>query len=369
MSIRGARSQSDPRFDESARHYDALLFLSFGGPEGMDDVMPFLENVTRGRNVPRERLLEVAEHYHHYGGVSPINRQNRDLIAALEADLAAHGIELPIYFGNRNWTPFVGDTIARMKADGVRRALVFATSAFSSYSGCRQYRENVIDAMAALGLTDDDIAFDKLRVFYNHPGYIGPMARLVRQALDRFPADRRGEVEVVFTAHSIPLAMARNCAYEAQLREACRLVAEAIGITNWRLCYQSRSGPPQVPWLEPDILDVLDELHAAGRDDVVVSPIGFISDHLEVLYDLDDEARAKADALGMRMVRGATVGTDPEFVAMIRQLIEERMTDRPVRLALGLRGPNHDVCPVNCCLTGAPARPSAQPAAVAVRGD
>ncbi len=369
MSIRGADGQADPRFDEAARHYDALLFLSFGGPEGMDDVMPFLENVTRGRNVPHERLLEVAEHYYHYGGVSPINQQNRDLIAALEADLAAHDIDLPIYFGNRNWTPFVGDTIARMKADGVRRALVFATSAFSSYSGCRQYRENVVDAMAALGLTDDDIAFDKLRVFYNHPGYVGTMSRLVRQALDRFPADHRDAVEVVFTAHSIPMAMARNCAYEAQLREACRLVAEEVGIARWRLCYQSRSGPPQVPWLEPDILDVLDDLHAAGRDDVVVSPIGFISDHLEVLYDLDDEAKAKADDLGMRMVRGATVGADPEFVGMIRRLIEERMTEQPVRLALGVRGPNHDVCPVNCCLSGATARPPVHAAAMAAGAD
>lgn len=367
MSIRGAQSQADPRFDEPARGYDALLLLSFGGPEGMDDVMPFLENVTRGRNVPRERLLEVAEHYYHYDGVSPINRQNRDLIAALGSDLAAHGIDLPIYFGNRNWTPFVGDTIARMKADGVRRALVFATSAFSSYSGCRQYREDVVDAMAALGLTDDDIVFDKLRVFYNHPGYVGTMARLVRQALDEFPAERRDEVEVVFTAHSIPEAMARNCAYEAQLREACRLVADDVGSAHWRLCFQSRSGPPQVPWLEPDILDVLDELHAAGRNDVVVSPIGFISDHLEVLYDLDDEARAKADDLGMRMVRGATVGADPEFVAMIRRLVVERMTDNPGRLALGVRGPNHDICPVNCCLSGATARPPA-PAAPVIAG-
>jgi ferrochelatase len=365
MSIYGARGQTDPRFDEPSRAYDALLFLSFGGPEGMADVMPFLENVTRGRNVPRERLLEVAEHYHHFGGVSPINRQNRELIASLEADLAAHSIDLPIYFGNRNWTPFVADTVARMQADGVKRALVLVTSAFSSYSGCRQYRENVIGALDELGLSESDIAFDKIRVFYNHPGYVRPMARLVGEALAQFPAEARGEVEVVFTAHSIPEAMARNCAYEAQLLEACRLVADEAGAARWRLCFQSRSGPPQVPWLEPDILDVLEELHEAGRNDVVVSPIGFISDHLEVLYDLDDEAAAKAQALGMRMVRAGTVGADPAFVAMIRQLILERMTDHPERLALGGRGPNHDVCPVNCCLSGAPARAAARPAAVA----
>lgn len=360
MSINGAQTPDAPRFDESGHDYDALLFLSFGGPEGMDDVIPFLENVSRGRHIPRERLLEVAEHYYHYGGVSPINAQNRALIAALEAELDAHGLTLPIYFGNRNWHPMLADTLRRMQDDGVKRALVFATSAFSSYSGCRQYRENVVNALLELG--EHEIAFDKIRVFYNHPGYVRPMAETIRAALASFPDERRAGVEVVFTAHSIPESMACNCDYEVQLQEACRLVAEEAGVANWRLCYQSRSGAPHIPWLEPDIIDQLDMLHEAGSNDVIVSPIGFISDHLEVLYDLDDEAKHHADDLGMTMVRGATVGTDPEFVSMIRELIVERMTNNPERRALGLRGPNHDICPVNCCLSGA-GRPAASAAA------
>ncbi len=364
MSIYGAQALNAPRFDDAARDYDALLVLSFGGPEGHDEVMPFLENVTRGRNIPRERLEEVAEHYHHFGGVSPINAQNRALIAALEDELDAHGIDLPIYFGNRNWAPFVTDTVCRMRDDGVRRALVFVTSAFSSYSGCRQYREDVIRAIEEVG--GDAVAFDKIRVFYNHPGFVGPMAARVREALGRFPEERRAAVDVVFTAHSIPLAMARGCAYEAQLREACGLVAAAAGTANYRLAYQSRSGSPRVPWLEPDILDELDALHGAGRDDVIVAPIGFISDHMEVLFDLDEEATQRAGELGMRMVRAGTVGIDAAFVAMIRELIAERMSADPTRPALGSRGANHDICPVNCCLRGEGRPAAATPAAAAV---
>lgn len=362
MSIHGAQTPDAPRFDDAARHYDALLLLSFGGPEAPADVMPFLENVTRGRNVPRERLLEVAEHYHHFGGVSPINAQNRALIAAIEADLAGNGIPLPVYFGNRNWQPLVTDTVRRMRDDGIRRALVFATSAFSSYSGCRQYRGDVGAALVAIG---GGIEFDKIRVFFNHPGFVELMAERVGDALASFPADRRAEVEVVFTAHSIPTAMARVCAYEAQLRDASRLVSEAAGIARWRLAYQSRSGAPSVPWLEPDILDELDALHAIGRDEVIVAPIGFISDHLEVLFDLDEEAAQRASELGMTMRRAGTVGVHPRFVAMVRELIAERMAATPDRLALGGRGPNHDICPMNCCLSGV-SRPTAirQPAVV-----
>jgi ferrochelatase len=350
MGLIGAPLHAAPRFDNEARAYDALLVLSFGGPEGMADVMPFLENVTRGRGVPRERLLEVAEHYAHFGGVSPINAQNRALIEALDAELTAHGHHLPIYFGNRNWEPFLTDTMAQMRDDGVQRALVFVTSAFSSYSGCRQYREDIVTAIDALGGDAPD--FEKIRVFYNHPGFLAPVAELVRQALDRFPAERRDDVEVVFTAHSIPLSMARNCAYEAQLKDAMTIVAGMLGIRNYRLCYQSRSGAPHIPWLEPDILDVLDELHAAGRNDVVVCPLGFISDHLEVLFDLDEEGAERAGQLGMTYVRAATVGTHPRFVAMIRELIEERIMANPVRLTLGDRPPVHDNCPLNCCLPG-----------------
>jgi ferrochelatase len=349
MSIYGAQSADAALYDDAASDYDAILVLSFGGPEAPDEVMPFLEHVTAGRNVPRERLEEVAGHYLHFGGVSPINAQNRALIAALRDELDRHGIGLPIYFGNRNSNPFVTDTLRQMRADGVRRGLVFVTSAFSSWSGCRQYREDVIRALAAI---DDAIAFDKIRVYYNHPGFIGPMADNVRAALARFPADRRDGVEVVFTAHSIPLTMAQGSAYEVQLTEACRLVAEAVGTPRYRLAYQSRSGSPRIPWLDPDIVDALDELHATGQDDVIVVPIGFISDHMEVLFDLDEEALEHAQATGMHMERAGTVGTDPRFVGMIRELIVERMTDHPIRAALGGRGPNHDSCPLDCCQRG-----------------
>ena len=356
MTIQGAPRPGAPLYDDAPRTYDALLLLSFGGPEGMNDVLPFLENVTRGRHVPPERLEEVAEHYEHFGGVSPINGQNRALIAALEPELAAHGIDLPIYFGNRNWRPMLPDTITSMRADGVRNVLVFVTSAYSSYSGCRQYREDVMRALDELG--ESDMRFDKIRVFYNHPGFVEPMAARVGDALNVLPADRRDRAEVVFTAHSIPVSMARGCAYERQLREAGRLVAELAGAKSHRLAWQSRSGPPQVPWLEPDILDELDSLHASGVSDVVVVPVGFISDHLEVLYDLDVEAQERAQSLGMTMIRVPSVGTDPAFVKMIRELIEERLEANPQRRFLGALGPNHDVCPVNCCLIGERSAPA-----------
>ena len=360
MTIIGATTIGAPRFDDQARSYDALLFLSFGGPEGEADVIPFLENVTTGRNVPRERLLEVAEHYLHFGGVSPINAQNRALIAALEAELAINGPRLPMYFGNRNWHPFVTDTIRRMRADGIQRALVFVTSAFSSYSGCRQYREDVVEALNTLG--DGGPIFDKIRVFYNHPGFIEPMIESTQAALNQIPAERRSSAEIVFTAHSIPLAMSRQSAYVPQLREAARLIASAIGAANYRLAYQSRSGSPRVPWLEPDILEELTALKASGSSDVVVVPLGFISDHMEVLFDLDYEAMDHAAELGITMVRAATVGTHPAFVRMIRELILERMSPNPARLAIGRRGPNHDICPLGCCLLGTPIATAPQPA-------
>jgi ferrochelatase len=330
--------------------YDALLVMSFGGPEGPEDVMPFLEHVTRGRQVPRERLLEVAHHYERFGGVSPINAQNRALIAALEAELRADGPPLPVYFGNRNWHPFVLDTLARMRDDGVRRALMFVTSAFSSYSGCRQYREDVERARATLGPAAP--AVDKLRVFYNHPGFVAPNAAHLRAALERLPEARRAAARVAFTAHSIPVAMARGSAYEAQLREAGRLVAQDAGVREWSLVFQSRSGPPHVPWLEPDVLAWLDAAQAAGARDVLVLPLGFISDHLEVVYDLDVEAAARARTLGLAFTRVPTVGTAPAFVRMIRELIVERSANGAVRAALGDHGASHDVCGPTCCLPG-----------------
>lgn len=335
---------------------DALLLVSFGGPDGPDDVLPFLENVLRGRNVPRQRMLEVAEHYQHFGGKSPINDQNRALIAAIERDLAENGPPLPVYWGNRNWHPHLPDTLQQMTADGVQRALAFVTSAFSSYSGCRQYRENIATAQAEVGASAPQI--DKLRIFFNHPGFIEPMIERTRDAFHQIPADRRAATPLVFTAHSIPQAMADGCRYEAQLRESCRLVAEGLGRSDWHLAYQSRSGPPQQPWLGPDIGELLQQQHATAKlRDVVVVPIGFISDHMEVLYDLDIEARGRCDQLGIHMVRAATVGVHPRFIRMIRELIVERMSDSPQRLALGTLGPNHDVCPVDCCLY-TPSRPA-----------
>jgi protoporphyrin/coproporphyrin ferrochelatase len=338
--------------------YDAILIVSFGGPDGPDDVLPFLENVLRGRNVPRQRMLEVAEHYYHFGGKSPINEQNRQLIAALTKELLSHGPRLPIYWGNRNWHPLLADTLRQMAANGVKHALAFVTSAFSSYSGCRQYREDIARAQQEVGPAAPRI--DKLRVFFNHPGFIEPTIELVSDALAQIPIDRRDDAQLIFTAHSIPQSMADGCRYEEQLREACRLVGAGVGRDNWQLVYQSRSGPPQQPWLDPDVLDFIRQQHATSPlTDVVVAPIGFISDHLEVLYDLDTEAKRLCDELGINMVRAATVGTHPRFIHMIRELIEERLADSPVRLALGTLGPKQDVCPDDCCVCPpAAARPT-----------
>lgn len=333
----------------NTRNYDAVLVVSFGGPDRAEDVLPFLENVLRGRNVPRERMLEVAEHYYHCGGKSPINEQNRKLIAALERELAEQGPRLPVYWGNRNWHPLLPDTLRQMAADGVQRALAFVTSAFSSYSGCRQYRENIARAQQEVGPISPQI--DKLRVFFNHPGFIEPMIERVQEAFRQVAPKRRDEAMLVFTAHSIPQAMADGCRYEEQLRDACALVAKGVGRDEWRLVYQSRSGPPQQPWLEPDICDFLRDQRANRTfDDVVVVPIGFTSDHLEVLYDLDKEARQMCDELGIHMVRAGTVGTHARFIRMIRELIVERMSVSPVRPALGKLGPKEDVCPDDCCV-------------------
>lgn len=329
--------------------YDAILVVSFGGPEGPDDVMPFLENVLRGKNVPRERMLEVAEHYQHFGGVSPINDQCRELITALEAELSEHGPQLPIYWGNRNWHPMLTDTMQQMADDGVKRALAFFTSAYSSYSGCRQYREDIQKAQEAVGPGAPHV--DKIRVFFNHPGFIEPMVASVKENLEKVPAERRASTPILFTAHSIPMGMADNCNYVLQLEEACRLVAEGAGHERYELIYQSRSGPPQQPWLEPDICDRIEELHAEETlQDLLIMPIGFISDHLEVLFDLDTEAHELCEKLGIAMQRVPTVGNHPRFIQMVRELIAERMSDNPERLVLGNMPPNHDVCPVDCCL-------------------
>lgn len=336
-------------------NYDALLLVSFGGPEGPDDVIPFLERVLKGRRVPRERMMEVAEHYHHFGGVSPINGQNRALISALGKALETRDLSLPVYWGNRNWHPLLSNTVGRMAADGVKRALAFVTSPYSSWSNCRQYLENIEHARRDAGSGAPVI--EKIRPFFNHPGFIETMAARVRSALDRLSEERRPRAHLVYTAHSIPLAMAGGCAYEAQLRDASRLISERVGMSSWALTFQSRSGPLEQPWLEPDVCDYIrsfHELDAADQADrdIVVIPAGFISDHLEVAYDLDVETRECCDELGMRMVRAETAGNHPRFVDMIVELVEERLFPQAARPAEGVLGPWPDRCPPGCCPPG-----------------
>jgi protoporphyrin/coproporphyrin ferrochelatase len=328
--------------------YEALLIVSFGGPEGMEDVMPFLENVVRGRNVPRERLLGVAHHYEMFGGVSPINQQNRNLIAALKEELRANGPELPIYWGNRNWHPMLAETLREMAADGIKNALAFVTSAYSSFSSCRQYRQNIADAQAAVGPGGKAPQIEKLRAFYNHPLFIEANVDRIRAAF----AQIGGDVEhLAFTAHSIPETMAANCEYAAQLQETALLIATTLGVENWKVVYQSRSGSPSQPWLGPDICDHVKELHARGVTKFVIAPIGFVSDHMEVVYDLDVEVQRVAAELDMKVVRAATAGTHPSFVKMIRELILERVDNVPARF-LGSRGVAHTICADDCCLPG-----------------
>lgn len=314
--------------------YDALLLLSFGGPEGPDEVMPFLRNVVRGRGVPDERLAAVAEHYNHFGGVSPINEQNRQLLAAIKVDFAANGVDLPVYWGNRNWHPMLADTLRQMHDDGVRKALVFVTSAYCSYSSCQQYNEDLAKAHV------DGLETVVLRRFFNHPGFIEPHVDAVRGAYASLLPQRRAGARLVFTAHSIPTRMDEEAGptghlYSRELREAARLVAEqAAPNAEWDLVWQSRSGPPQVPWLEPDVNDHLEAIAADGVTDAVISPIGFVSDHLEVLWDLDNEARDTAYKLGLGFARAATPGTDRRFVTMVRELVLERTAGAEPR-ALG----------------------------------
>ena len=328
--------------------FDAFLLLSFGGPEGPDDVLPFLHNVTRGRDVPDERLAVVAEHYRHFGGVSPINAQNRALLAAIEAEFSRQGIELALYWGNRNWHPFLADTVRQMRDDGVRRALVFTTGATSSYSSCRQYRENLADARAVAG--DGAPELTKLRHYFDHPGFVTANADGVRAALADLP-----DARLVFTAHSVPHSMndasgPSGGLYLAQQRETARLVAEAVRGpgAEFDLVWQSRSGPPRVRWLEPDINDHLRDLRGRGTRAVVVSPTGFVSDHLEVVWDLDTEARKTAHDLGLAFARAATAGTHPAFVAMVGELVREEIAGiaRRSLSPLGISGLD---CPAGCC--------------------
>lgn len=344
--------------------FDALLILSFGGPEGPDQVMPFLENVTRGRGIPPERLAAVAEHYLHFGGVSPINGINRALIEEIRAELVDRNERLPVYFGNRNWHPLIEDTVAAMASDGVRRAAVFATSAWGGYSGCAQYQEDIARARAAIG--DGAPELVKLRQFFDHPLLVGMFADAVGSAAATLPDSLRDGARLVFTAHSIPLRAADRCGpnlYARQVRYAAALVAAAAGYDDYDVVWQSRSGPPQVPWLEPDVSDHLSTLAEAGTRAVVVCPVGFVSDHIEVVWDLDNEVRQQADQLGIALARASTPNSQRRFARLILDLVDEARGGREPARVIGAEpvpgyGSSVDgaYCTQECALS---ARPSA----------
>ena len=331
---------------------DAFLLVSFGGPEGPDDVMPFLENVVRGKNVPRQRLLEVVRHYELFDGVSPLNEQNRALLAAVAEEFNSNGVPLPIYWGNRNWHPLLADTVEQMAADGVRRALALITSPFGSYPSCRQYWEDIERARLSVGPTAP--AIEKLRLFYNHPGFIEPMRERVSAAFQKIPPERRSAAKLLFTAHSIPFSMAECSPYERQLRETCRIIAPLpLGEgTDWSLAFQSRSGPTSQRRLEPNIADAIRRLHAEGATDIVVVPIGCLAENMEVIYDLDVEIAKLCDELGIDMIRADVVGRHPRFVRMIRELVVERLDPASPKLFLGDAGPWPDQCADDCCRLG-----------------
>ncbi len=353
--------------------YDAVLVVSFGGPERPADVLPFLENVTRGRGVPRERLEGVAEHYDRFGGRSPINDQCRALVAAVQSDFAAHGIDVPVYWGNRNWHPLLGDTVQRMRADGVRRAAAFVTSAYPSYSGCRQYRENLYDAVVADATADAaPLTVDRLRHYYNHPGFVDAFVDTTLAALARLPAQHRNQARLVFVTHSIPETMAATSgpggdAYVAAHRWVSEQVTAAVNRrtgTDHRadLVYCSRSGPPHVPWLEPDVNDHLEALHGRDVPAVVMVPIGFVSDHMEVVYDLDTEAAATATRLGLPYARAGTPGVHASFVGLVRDLLVERAGvergEDMSRITVAGSGDVWDRCVTGCCPNPREQRPA-----------
>lgn len=325
--------------------YDAVLLASFGGPEGPDEVLPFLEHVTRGRGIPPERLVEVGAHYYRFGGISPINQQCRNLKAAIEADFAAHGVDLPVYWGNRHAPPLFADTLATMAADGIRSALVLLTSAYPSYSGCRAYREDLAVARAEVGPTAPQLY--RLPHYYDRAGFVASFVDATVRAIEQLPDSARRDAPLVFTTHSIPVEMAERSgpgggayvyAHEQVAAQVAAAVATQAGKRPYRLVYQSRSGPPGQRWLEPDVGDYLDELAAAGASGAVLVPIGFVSDHMEVVFDLDVEARERAGRLGLALARASTPGTDPRFVAMIRELVREQQAGAAAAL-----------CPSWCC--------------------
>lgn len=339
-------------YDLEPREFDAVLVVSFGGPEGPDDVMPFLENVFRGLRVTDETKQKIAARYQDFGGVSPINGHTREFIAALQELLDSEGPALPIYWGNRNWHPLLPDTIKQMASDGVRRAAAYVTSTFSSYSGCRKYREDLYEAVDGVSNAP---AIDKLRVGFNHPGFISAVADRIGEALETLPAKRRDDAQLIFTAHSLPESMAAGSPYVKQLTDSATSAAGLVGFDDWRLVYQSNNARyGGEPWLGPDIGDAIEEAAGKGRKDVIVVPIGFVCDHMEVVLDLDVDAAKRADAAGINMIRAGTVGSHPAYVGMVRDLITERMADNGRKLTVGSLPPKHDFCPIDCCLSGRP---------------
>jgi ferrochelatase len=357
-------AQRGPEHVETPVAYDAIVLAGFGGPEGQDDVIPFLRNVTRGRGIPDERLEEVAHHYRHFGGVSPINEQNRRLKAALEAELASRGIDLPVLWGNRNWAPYLADALREAADRGLTTLLGLATSAYSSYSSCRQYREDFAGALADTGL-DEVLRIDKVRQYFDHPGFVEPFVEGLRTALadlaERGIAD--SAIRVLFATHSIPTADAERSgprdrdfgdggAYAAQHRAVAEVVMSRAGSdATWQLVYQSRSGPPMQPWLEPDVNDVIAGLPNQGVEAVVIVPLGFVSDHMEVLWDLDTEATETAAEHGLVVIRTPTPGIHPAYVSGLVDLVVERIDGTPAadRPALTGLGPWYDVCRPGCC--------------------
>ncbi len=341
--------------DAAASHaklpYEAILVISFGGPEKMEDVMPFLRRVVRGKPVPQERLEEVASHYYHFGGVSPINSQCRELIAAMQDRLRLRSWSLPIYWGNRNWHPFLEDTVRQMAEDGVARAVAVITSAYSSYSSCRQYLENIATARNLVGPRAPQI--DRIRPYFNHPAFIDAWTDRLSEARRALPDHHACRPYLVFTAHSIPLAMARNCDYQIQLNDVATTLASRIGMTNWSLVYQSRSGPPDQAWLEPDVCDfVRTQLAEQEVTHLIAAPIGFLSDHIEVLYDLDVELKTLCDQIGITLIRAQTIGAHPRFVEGLLDLVEERLGLRADRPVIGTLPPRPLDCPTDCCPGG-----------------
>jgi ferrochelatase len=345
--------QLDTRFyDLEAHDYDAVLIVSFGGPEGPDDVMPFLDNVFRGLRVTEETKQRIAARYQDFGGISPINGHTREFIAALQALLDAEGPTLPIYWGNRNWHPMLGDTLQQMARDGVKRAAAYVTSTFSSYSGCRKYREDLFEAVQGVEGAPD---IDKLRVGFNHPGFIAAVTDRLDEAREKLPASARDAARLLFTAHSLPESMAANSPYVDQLEDSCAESAAAAGFADWRLVFQSNNARyGGEPWLGPDISDALEEEAANGVEHAIVMPIGFVCDHMEVVLDLDVDAAKRAEAAGINMIRAGTVGAHADYVAMVRDLIVERMADSTDRKTVGKLEPKHDFCPADCCLSGRP---------------